>query len=337
MIADRVLRENPNESAGGRHEVAVRTIRVVITCLQMQESLDSVRAEFGDSEIHFDCPPVASQHFSAREMKAHLKDADYAIVGDDVVTEDSLHGGLKGLIKWGIGYDSIDTQSLERRGIRFSNTPGQFGPDVAELVLGMLLDLERGISRVNEGVRNGAWPKYQGSRMRGKSALILGFGNLGRAVHKLLHSIGVQSEALDPYWSESLQGAEPGMIHVDFPSGRTFDYMISTLPLTHETRHFVSTETLGVLKPSGFFVNVSRGGVVDEVALTNCLKLKRIAGAALDVYSMEPLGTGSRLRDFDNIIFGAHNGSNTVEGALEASAAAARILQGWIAAERGGP
>ena len=307
---------------------------VVVTCLQMQDYLAEVLPSSQlNEELSFHFPPLRGQQFSASEMADHLLSADYAIVGDDVITSESVnHSSIKGLIKWGIGHDSIDVEALENKGIRFSNTPGQFGPDIAELVLGMILALERGISSVDSGVRAGEWPKFRGSRIEGKKALILGFGNLGREVARLLTSVNIHCEAYDPYAVENSTTAVT-KVHSQFPYDDQCDYLISCLPLTPETQEFISIKELSVLGSTGFLINVSRGGVVDEMALSSAISGGAIGGAALDVYVEEPLGLDSELRILHGVVFGAHNGSNTVQGVREASEVALEILLGWLASE----
>ena len=307
---------------------------VVVTCLQMQDYLaEALPSSQLKEELSFHFPPLRGQQFSASEMADHLLSADYAIVGDDVITSESVSdSSIKGLIKWGIGYDSIDVEALENKGIRFSNTPGQFGPDIAELVLGMILALERGISSVDSGVRAGEWPKFRGSRIKGKKALILGFGNLGREVARLLTSVKIHCGACDPY-AVDLSTTTVTRVQSQFPYDDQCDYLISCLPLTPETQGFISTRELSVLGSTGFLINVSRGGVVDEAALYSAISKGAIAGAALDVYAEEPLGLDSELRNLTGVVFGAHNGSNTEQGVREASEVALEILLGWLASE----
>lgn len=308
--------------------------RVAVTCHQMQSYLQNLEPPLpGAGRLVFEFPELVGQQFSAENMSTILSTSDYAIVGDDAITSQSIENSpVKGIIKWGIGYDSIDTAALESRKIRFSNTPGQFGPDVAELVLGMILNLERGISRVDAGVRAGEWPKLRGSRVRGKTALVLGYGNLGKEVVSLLSAVGIDCEAYDPYVAEATQGLPPAL-HKTFPYEGNFDYLVSCLPLVKETDRFIGAKELTVLSGDGFFINVSRGGVVDEKALAQALSDNKIAGAALDVFDEEPLPRDSGFRSLDGVLLGAHNGSNTEEGVREASSVALEILLEWITSE----
>ena len=309
-------------------------VRVAVTCHQMQSYLQDLEPAWpGAGHIMFEFPELVGQQFSAEEMKNHLSASDYAIVGDDAITSHSVTDSpIRGIVKWGIGYDSIDTAALESRKIRFSNTPGQFGPDVAELVLGMILNLERGISQVDAGVRAGEWPKFRGSRVRDKKALILGYGNLGKEVVRLLSAVGIECEAYDPYVVDESQSlAIP--LHKTFPYGKKFDYMVLCLPLLKETDKFIGAQELSVISRTGFLINISRGGIVEEKALAQALSDTSIAGAALDVFEEEPLPRDSRFRSLGRVVLGAHNGSNTEEGVREASSVALEILLGWIMSE----
>ena len=311
----------------------MRNPKVIVTCLQMQESLAQVQANLDLGSFDFICPPLVGQQFSEAEMRELLQEADYAIVGDDFVTDSAVATSqLKGLIKWGIGFDSIDTSALEKRGIKFSNTPGQFAADVAEQAIALLLAVERGLVQVDSSVRKGDWLKYRGRRISGRSALILGYGNLGQALAPRLAALGLKVSAYDPYAANDLAPSEL-TVHRSFPQRDRFDYLISCLPLTVETAGFVNLERLGVLQSDGIFVNVSRGKVVHQGDLVMALLQRSIGGAGLDVYETEPLEMSSELNKLPNVVLGAHNSSNTDEGVFEASIAAAEILLSWESGE----
>jgi D-3-phosphoglycerate dehydrogenase len=109
--------------------------------------------------------------------------------------------------------------------------------------------------------------------------------------------------------------------------------MVLCLPLLKETEKFIGAQELSVISRTGFLINISRGGIVDEKALTQALSDNTIAGAALDVFEEEPLPRDNSLRSQDGVVLGAHNGSNTEEGVREASSAALDILLGWIMSE----
>jgi D-3-phosphoglycerate dehydrogenase / 2-oxoglutarate reductase len=305
-------------------------LKVVVTCLQMQEALAEVLNQIPFSNATFQTPTLNGQQFDANQMKQLLKDADFAIVGDDFVTADAVAGSnLKGLIKWGIGYDSIEVEALEANGIRFSNTPGQFADDVSEQAIALLLAVERGIVNIDKSVRDGTWLKHRGRRLSGKSALVLGYGNLGRSLASKLVALGLSLTAYDPYADVSTDSSVN--LIANFPLESKFDYMISCLPLSDETLGFVNAERLAVLQSDGVFVNVSRGKVTNQGDLVKALRLGLLAGAGLDVYEHEPLDLQSELVSMPNVVLGAHNSSNTHEGVLEASLAAAIILKNWIA------
>ena len=297
----------------------------------MQESLAEVKARLELSSFDFVCPKLLGQQFTEVEMGELLRDADFGIVGDDFVTESVVASSrLKGLIKWGIGFDSIDTEALKNRGIKFSNTPGQFAADVAEQAIALLLAVERGLVQVDSSVRKGEWLKYRGRRISGRSALILGYGNLGKALATKLKALSLKVSAYDPYAS-SAKEVEELTLHNVFPHEERFDYLISCLPLTAETKGFINRDTLTALQSDGIFINVSRGKVVNQGDLVIALTQGLIGGAGLDVYETEPLPISSELIKLPNVVLGAHNSSNTDEGVREASMAAAEILLSWQA------
>ena len=113
---------------------------------------------------------------------------------------------------------------------------------------------------------------------------------------------------------------------------RRSDFLVLCAPLTPDSRHMANHHTLGLMKDGSFLVNVGRGPLVDEAALVAALERGQIAAAALDVFEVEPLAPDSRLRDFDQCVFGSHNSSNTREGVIRASARAVDNLIAGLAA-----
>lgn len=295
----------------------------------MQDTLESVK-EFVDlSDCEFKCPDLSGQFFSESQMIEHLDDIDYLIAGDDEISEWVIKNSkLAGVVKWGVGFDSIDTVALEKRSIKFSNTPGQFADDVAEQAIGLMLAAERGLAYLDHEIRNGVWLKHRGRRVSGKSALVLGFGSIGKSLSQKLIGLNLTVEAADPLVREDTSLDVVLFDHV--PVDRKYDYLFLTLPLNSETKGLVGLEFLRKVIPGGILINVSRGGIVIEAELAEGLRRGWIRGAGLDVFEREPLPLGSELAKMRQVVLGSHNSSNTEEGVVEASIEAVKILRKFI-------
>lgn len=295
----------------------------------MQDTLESVK-EFVDlSDCEFKCPDLNGQFFSESQMIEHLDDIDYLIAGDDEISEWVIKNSeLAGVVKWGVGFDSIDTVALDKRFIKFSNTPGQFAEDVAEQAIGLMLAAERGVAYLDREIRNGVWLKHRGRRVSGKSALVLGFGSIGKSLCQKLSGLNLNVEAVDPFISSDTSLEVVLFDHVPFD--RNYDYLFLALPLNSETKGLVGLEFLKRVIPGGILINVSRGGIVIERELVEGLSRGWIRGAGLDVFEREPLSSGSELATMNQVVLGSHNSSNTEEGVAEASIQAAKILRKFI-------
>jgi D-3-phosphoglycerate dehydrogenase len=248
-----------------------------------------------------------------------------AIVGDDPLTQEVFEAAedLRVVVKWGVGVDAIDLEAASRSGVTVVNTPGVFGREVADSALAYVLLLARGHHRVDAAVRRGEWPKLEGVTLDEKVAGVVGLGSIGLEVAKRAEAFGMAVVAFDPYVDEGSTAVQ--MMPLD-GLARESDFLILTCPLTDETRGLIDESVLGAMGSDAFLVNVSRGPVVDELALVRALQEGRIAGAGLDVYVEEPLPARSPLRSLDNVVLGAHNGSNTREGVQRTSAVAVSRL-----------
>jgi D-3-phosphoglycerate dehydrogenase len=302
--------------------------RVLITCPQMQNSFELFRDRFDEREVTVDMPAVVQQP-SEDELIATIGDYDGMIAGDDPLTARVLEHAtrMKIISKWGVGVDGIDLEAASARGIAVTNTPDVFGDDVADLAAGYLVMLARQLHRIDASVRDGGWFKHEGIGLAGKTLGIVGFGSIGRALARRGHGFGMTVVATDVSGGLEDVAREVGVELVDSDDVfRRSDFVTLCVPLTSDTRHLVSARTLELMREGSYLVNVARGGLVDEAALATALASGRPAAAALDVFEEEPLPADSPLRTFPQCVFGSHNGSNTREGVLRASAAAVENL-----------
>jgi D-3-phosphoglycerate dehydrogenase len=300
--------------------------RALIACRQMQDCFESFRPRLERLGVECVLPPVLQQ-MSEGDLVPIIGGM---IAGDDHVTARVLSEArrLKIISKWGIGTDGIDLGAAKQLGIRVTNTPAVFGDDVADVAAGYLVMLARRLHMIDASVKAGGWQKYRGTTLCAATLGIFGLGSIGRAVAQRGRGFGMRVVGYDMAPSSSQLAAELGVQTVADPEDlfRVADFLVLCAPATPQTRHVVDRGTLSLMPEGSFVVNVSRGSLVDETALADALALGQIAGAALDVFEEEPLPVQSRLRGFEQCIFGSHNGSNTEQGVLRASELAVENL-----------
>lgn len=302
--------------------------RVLITCRQMQNCYAEFRPAFEARALDVVLLPVVQQP-SEDELIALIGDFDGMIAGDDPITARVLEqaGRMRIISKWGVGTDGIDKEAARRAGIEVTNTPAVFGDEVADVALGYVVMLARQLHRMHESVKAGGWLKQEGRSLAGNTLGIAGLGSIGQGVLRRAIGFGLQVIAHDVTDSARQAATELGIALVDRDDlFRRSDVLVLCCPLTPDTRHLVNARTLALMPPASYLVNVARGPLVDEAALAEALESGHLAAAALDVFEEEPLPQSSPLRAFDQCVFGSHNGSNTTEAVLRASARAVENL-----------
>jgi len=223
---------------------------------------------------------------------------------------------LKLICITGPAHRTLDLDAASARGIPVSNTGG--APEAAhatpELTLGLMLALVRHIAHEDRRMRDGLWQGTMGSVLYGRTLGIVGLGRVGGLVAKLAGAFGMKLLA----WSQNLtdeRAVEAGATHVAKDDlFAASDIVTIHLVLSERTRGLVGAREIGLMKPRAYLVNTSRGPVVDEAALIAALTAKTIAGAALDVYDIEPLPAGHALRRLDNVVLTPHLGYVSEEG-----------------------
>lgn len=287
----------------------------------MQNCMEEFRQEFDARGIEIVLPDVVQQP-TEEELIATIGDFDGMIAGDDPLTARVLEHArrMRIISKWGVGTDGIDKQAAREHGIQVTNTPGVFGAEVAEVALAYLVMLTRQLHTIDASVKAGRWFKHEGRSLNGKIMGIAGFGNIGQAVARRAQGFGMTAVAHDVAEAARPPAADLGVELVDrdelFRRSRA---LVLCCSLTPETHHMVDARTLGLMPRGAYLVNVARGPLVDEAALVEALRSGQLQAAGLDVFEHEPLPADSPLREFDQCVFGSHNGSNSKEGVLRAS------------------
>jgi D-3-phosphoglycerate dehydrogenase len=306
-------------------------MKIAVTCPPMLRQIDEYRSRLAAVDCELVCPNVV-QAMTEDELIALLPDCDGWIIGDDPATRrvfsEAKKGRLKAAVKWGVGLDNVDLAACAEMGIAIANTPGMFGSEVADVALGYTIALARHLFAIDRGVRADGWPKPAGMSLDGKVAALVGFGDIGKNTARRLIACGLRVNVYDPAFSALENIPVTPSVWPDRIDEA--DFILLTCALTPANHGMISGQILAGVKLGVLLVNVSRGPLIDEQALIDALESQRVGGAALDVFEKEPLPSDSPLRKFDNLIFGSHNASNTLEAVRRTSERAIGILSDFL-------
>jgi D-3-phosphoglycerate dehydrogenase / 2-oxoglutarate reductase len=224
---------------------------------------------------------------------------------------------LKLIARAGVGVDNVDMKVAGERGIRVVNAPAAATASVAELSVALYLLLVRGLYPAIVATKEGKWERSShGRELAGKTVGFVGYGRIAREVARRLEPFGAASIAYDPFVAKS--GDRTEMVTWENLLARS-DLVSVHAALTPENKHLLDARAFAAMKPGALVVNVARGPLVDEAALLSALKSGRIAGAALDVFEVEP-PMNPELLEMRNLIATPHIGAMTSEGQGRAGA-----------------
>jgi D-3-phosphoglycerate dehydrogenase len=209
---------------------------------------------------------------------------------------------LKVIARVGTGLDNVDLAAAKKLGIKVLNTPDAPTSAVAELTLGHILGLLRNITRTDRQIRTNKWQGQMGSLLEAKTVGVIGFGRIGRNVARLVSAFGAKVIVHDPFMrAEDFENCSLKELC------EQSDVLTLHVPYSDKTHHIIGSEEIRAMKPGSFVVNVSRGGLVDEVSLLSALESRHLSGAALDCFEQEPyFGPLSKL---ENVQMTAHMGT----------------------------
>ena len=237
---------------------------------------------------------------------------------------------VKIIARVGVGLDNIDTEYAESKGIKVLNAAEAAMNAVSELVLGHMIALSRNIPKADAGLKKGKWLKKElvGSELRGKYLGIIGVGNIGRNVGRIAKCLRMNLIGFDIFPINQDYVREVSMIKTDLKTLlENSDFVTCHVPLTEKTKHLINSETLSYMKPTSFVINTSRGEIIDEKSLFTALTENRIAGAALDVFEVEP-PTNTELLNLPNMICSPHIAAQTKEAQeLASTVIAEKVIQ----------
>ncbi len=229
------------------------------------------------------------------------------------VTAASLQGNssLIAVGRFGVGFDSVDVAACTSADVALFITAGAVDHSVAEATVGWMLALTHHMRIKDQLVRTGAWDdrsQYMGCELRDRTLGLVGFGGIGRCLVRLLQGFGMKAPLVyDPYIGNDA-AASLGVRQVSLDQLMSeSDFVSLHCPLNNTTRGLIGDRELRLMKPSAYFLNTARGGIVDEAALFAALQERRIAGAALDCFADEPIRERSRWSDLDSVLLAPHS------------------------------
>ncbi|SDN08838.1 D-3-phosphoglycerate dehydrogenase [Fictibacillus solisalsi] len=246
-----------------------------------------------------------------------IEDFDMLIVHFAPVTKTVLQRAKKlqlvGVLRGGT--ENIDQEAAAQQNIEVLNTPGRNARAVAEFTLGMILSEVRNIARSHAALKQGNWIKdFPNSdaipELAGKTVGIIGLGNIGIRLATYLHALECNIIVFDEYTNDI--PAPYKKVDLDTLL-RESDIVSLHLRLSKDTQHFIGQEELDQMKPSAVLINTARSGLIDEKALVQRLKEKKIMGAALDVFDHEPLDANDELVKLDNVTITTHIAGSTID------------------------
>lgn len=264
--------------------------------------------------------PSVRERMEEADLLAYAGQFDGTICGDDRYSERVLRAclpRLRVIAKWGTGIDSIDRRAAEQLGIAVRNTPNAFTLPVADTTLGYILAFARRQPWMDRAMKAGQWQKIPGRSLSECTLGVVGVGNIGKAVLRRARAFGMRllGNDIQPIAPDFL--LENGVQMLPLPELLAqADFISLHCDLNPTSRHLINAETLAWVRPQAVLINTARGPIVDEPALVQALQAGQLAGAALDVFEVEPLPLDSPLLHMDNVLLAPHN-SNSSPAAWE--------------------
>jgi D-3-phosphoglycerate dehydrogenase len=269
------------------------------------------------------------------ELAAALRESDGVIIGSRPITAEMIAGAshLKVVCMHGVGVDHIDLAATREHQVVVCNCPGANADSVADLALCLILAVSRDIINASASLKRGEWGRYSGTVIWQKTLGLIGMGRIGRGVALRAKGFRMRVLVYDPFVrAESIGeiGAEPATLETLFEQS---DYISLHAPATEATHNLINAQALSKMKSTAFLINTSRGELIDEEALYQALINHQIAGAGLDVYTVEP-PTHHDLINLPNVVATPHIGAHSNEAITNVSMMAA---QNVLSALRGEP
>ena len=255
------------------------------------------------------------RRLTERELMDHLQDSSILIAGTEPITARAMDAApqLKLIARVGIGLDNVDLEAARQREIAVTYTPDAPSAAVAEMTVGLMLDLLRNISSADRMMHSKEWSRLMGRRLDGLTVGVIGVGRVGKRVVRILiggfPNVTVLANDIEPDFAF---GNEYRLTWVDKEKlYAESDILTLHIPLTPVTRRLIGEQEIRTMQPSAFVINTSRGAIIDEHALASALRSGRLAGAGIDVYEPEPYS--GILTEVEKCVLTCHMGSMSLD------------------------
>ncbi|MDB6033351.1 MAG: D-3-phosphoglycerate dehydrogenase [Verrucomicrobiales bacterium] len=279
---------------------------------------------------------VLDKRLSEAELLPLVKDVEAMVVRSETkVTKKVIDAApkLRVVGRAGVGIDNVDVEAATQRGVVVMNTPGGNTVTTAELAFFLLGALARHIGPAYASMAAGKWDRkaLQGTEIHGKTLGVLGMGRIGSEVAKRALAFGMRVVAYDPFLTEA-RAKQLGVELVQDVDGiyRSSDFITVHMPVTEQTRGMLNAEAFTKMKPGVRIINAARGEIIDEKDLLTALESKKVGGAALDVFSEEPLPADHPFRKLPNVLLTPHLGASTSEAQVKCGIEVAEIIAAYL-------
>ena len=287
-------------------------IKVAVTDLEYSKAAEVFKTAEGFACL---CAPTPELELANFIINNHIS---HVVVGGDKYRNELYEALPEGgvIARFGVGHDGIDKALANRKGLYCTNTPGVLDDSVAECAVGMMLIAARHLASCTADNKNNIWKNRVGFEISGKNMTVIGCGNIGRKVAKIVKAgFNMRVNAYDIKEPEDRTYIDK--FTDDFADAvKNADFVSVHIPDIPATKDFINAERLDMMKKTAFLINTARGNVLDENAVYDAVKSGIISGAVLDVFKTEPYVPqypAKDLRTLDNIIMTPHIGSSTVE------------------------
>ena len=283
---------------------------ILFTAPYMIPFVDHFKPVFDKYDIELIVPEVR-ERMEEDDILKYAGQFDGTICGDDRYTLRVIQAcspRLKIISKWGTGIDSIDAEACSRYSISIGRTLNAFTTPVADSVLAYMLAFARRQLWMDKEMKNGNWEKIPGKALSECVLGIVGIGNIGKAVTRRARAFGMKVYGNDIMDIDHVFISETGIEMTTLQSLLSnSDFVSINCDLNPTSHHLMNVNTFALMKPNAVLINTARGPIVHEKSLIEALQAERLAGAALDVFEMEPLPLDSPLMKMDNVMLAPHN------------------------------
>ena len=279
---------------------------------------------------------VLPKRLSEAELLPLVADATALVVRSETKVSKAIIAAAKQLRvvgRAGVGVDNVDIDASTQNGVVVMNTPGGNTVTTAELTFTMLLSLARKVPQAHATMIAGKWDRklFQGVELAGKTLGVLGMGRIGTEVAKRAIAFGMRVVAYDPYLTEERARAIGAEFAADLDAVyRDADFITVHMPVTKETKEMLNAAAFAKMKPGVKIVNCARGEIISETDLIAALESNKVAGAALDVFAVEPLPADHPYRKQANLILTPHLGASTEEAQEKCGIEVAEVIAGYL-------